>query len=182
MVEAMVASVIGVVGILGILGLLTDSLAKSTEIGDRFTATYLSAEGIEIVRGLIDENYTSQQKKDWSVLFSDLAFSSGPVPFQMQYNISLLDFQCSDCILVSERFVKDPANFIPMRKDSDGKYGYFAGTVTSFRRVISLDYDVLNEPKRLKIISRVDWSSRGKSYNVIMEDYIYDWERGENTL
>ena len=192
MIEAMVAAVVGVVGILGVVGLLTDSLSKSNQIGDRFIATYLAAEGIEIVRGLIDENYSNVAGvPSWN----GAVFPDGTTEVQLQYNVSLADFTCevfdiavgdpapdgSPCESHADRRARAtsltlyPDEAGPMTRNSDGLYGYDpSGTVTPFTRKITLVSDSV-AGFSVKIVSDVTWASRGRSNSVFMEDYAYDW-------
>ncbi len=192
MIEAMVAAVVGVVGILGVVGLLTDSLSKSNEISDRFIATYLAAEGVEIVRGLIDENYSNVVGvPSWN----GSVFPDGTTEVQLQYNVSLADFVCevfgiaagdpapdgSLCERHTDRkervtsLVLYPDESSPVIKNADGLYGYeIGGTITPFTRKITLISDSTAE-FRVKITSEVAWTSRGRSSSVFMEDYAYDW-------
>ena len=58
MIESIVAISVSVVGLLGIIAMLNYSLNTNRDVGRKFVATYLAAEGIEIVKSLIDKNYT----------------------------------------------------------------------------------------------------------------------------
>lgn len=199
MVEAMVASVVGVVGILGVLGLLTNSMEKSREVSERFIATFLASEGVEIVRGLVDENYTNGTLiyTTWDNLFVDGQKSY----YRMQYNVSLRDFTCghrdltdpaseaSDgtlCSILSAGLVDrmkivgatatttpDPLLF----HSADNSYGYAVsgGTVTPFTRVVAITYDKTVAPYKIKFDSTVFWNSQSGPRTITMEDYAYDW-------
>lgn len=193
MVEAMVASVIGVVGILGVLALLTNSMAKSREVSERFIATFLASEGIEIVRSLVDENYTNGTSPytTWDNLFVDGQKSY----YRMQYDVSLRDFSCvvkgsasdgTPCstlppgltdrmkmVDVTATTTPDPLLFHP----SDSSYSYAAagGTVTPFTRMVAITYDKTMAPYKIKFDSIVFWDSRSGPRLIEMEDYAYDW-------
>src|SRR3990167_8160497 len=56
LVESIIAITIAVVGLLGIFSLLSRSLSLNRVVSDRFVAAYLAAEGVEIVKNLIDNN------------------------------------------------------------------------------------------------------------------------------
>ena len=56
LVESVVAMTIVVVGLLGIFSLLSQSLSLNRVVGDRYVGTYLAAEGIEVVKNIIDNN------------------------------------------------------------------------------------------------------------------------------
>src|SRR3989338_8190490 len=77
LIEAMVAIGIIVFGILSTLGLLSRALSLNRVVSDQFTATYLAAEGIEVVKNLIDANII--QGRPWNN-----GFTTGG--FEIDYN------------------------------------------------------------------------------------------------
>ncbi len=56
LIETVVALSVLVVGLLGIVVLLNNSLGLNRVTADNYTATYLAAEGIEVIKNLIDAN------------------------------------------------------------------------------------------------------------------------------
>src|SRR5688572_13216996 len=56
-VEAMVAVSLLVVGFLGMITLINRSIGLNRVVSDNYTATYLAAEGIEVVKNLLDRNF-----------------------------------------------------------------------------------------------------------------------------
>ena len=61
LIEAIIAITIAVVGLLGIFSLLSRSLSLNRVVADRFVASYLVAESIEIVKNLVDNNRFSHR-------------------------------------------------------------------------------------------------------------------------
>ena len=57
LIESIVSINIALIGLLGVLGLLSSSLSLNRDMGQKIIATYLAAEGIEVVKNLIDLNY-----------------------------------------------------------------------------------------------------------------------------
>ncbi len=57
MIEAMVGVSVALMALLGVITLLTRSLRINAEVGQHFVGTYLAAEGIEVVKNMIDANY-----------------------------------------------------------------------------------------------------------------------------
>ncbi len=202
LVESMVAAVVGVVGILGILALLTNSIAKSREVSERFIATFLASEGIEIVRGLVDENYTDGGLyAPWNTVFKKRTNY-----YRLQNDVSLVDFTCringaasnglSTCFSTSDNekiaTLINSVNPSPLYFNSgDNSYSYDAnGIVTPFTRVISITYcptvtscvdkdeNLLPaEPYKIKFDSIVFWNSQSGPRRIEMEDYANDWRR-----
>src|SRR3990167_7505221 len=62
MIESIVAISVTVIGFLGVVGLLSRSISVNKDAGQKFVSTYLSAEGIEVVKSLIDKNYVRQSE------------------------------------------------------------------------------------------------------------------------
>lgn len=56
LLESAIAITVLIVGLLGILGLLARSFSLNKIVTSRYTAAYLAAEGIEVVKNLIDKN------------------------------------------------------------------------------------------------------------------------------
>src|SRR6185369_4698812 len=60
LIEAIIAITLLTIGFLGIARLLSQSLFFTKVVSDQTTATYLAAEGIEIVKNLIDHDVYMQ--------------------------------------------------------------------------------------------------------------------------
>ncbi len=79
LIESMVAVTVIMVGLLGIFALLSQSLSLNRVISDRYVATYLAAEGIEIVKNSIDNNvlageaWNKNLKEDKTIFYWDEA-------------------------------------------------------------------------------------------------------------
>lgn len=151
LVEALVAVSILTVGLLGILTLFARSLSLNRVISDNYTATYLAAEGIEVVKNLIDVNRI--QGRAWNANFSD-------GDFEVEYSTSALPLSSNQ-----DRFLRyDP---------STHHYSYSGSTQTNFRRSVSI---ALVGSEELKVNSTVDWTTRGGgSFTINLEDHFYNW-------
>jgi hypothetical protein len=154
-IESIVAISLAIVGLLGILILTTRSMAYNTDAGQRFVATYLAAEGIEIVKNLIDENY------------------SKGLPWCQGISNGSWQADNEDSALTSF------SNSSHLKIDADGRYSYDpGGTDTPFTREIVITLithqgdDSTNE---VKVNSIVRWQGRGVPNQVDIEDHFYDW-------
>ncbi len=158
LIESLVAISVGVVGILGFLHLLTQSIGTAKDTDAEFTATYLAAEGIEVVKGIIDENAVSGDS--WNAGIS-------PGAYEVQY---------------------DSASLLPdggrkLRFDTDsGLYSYDpAGAETTYRRRLTLSERDMSDPLDgypdvVHVISDVTWTARGGGEkHVSLEDHFFDW-------
>lgn len=162
LVEALVALSVLTVGFLGILTLLSQSTALTRVIGDNYTATYLAAEGIEIVKSFIDSNVMNVRK--WN---DGLEPNLGPYGF---FTVDIDD--------VSPRpiFGRLPLYFDP----GDKLYIHNRGNnlPTPFQRYIKVYYPPDGDPdgSEMQVISTVSWLARGgNTAQVILEDHFYNW-------
>ncbi|MDP3901890.1 MAG: type II secretion system protein [bacterium] len=157
LIESMIAISIIVIGLLGIFTLLSESQSLNRVLSDRYIATYLASEGIEIVKNKIDTNYINNN--DWS-----LGLSAGLYLVNYNGSISLLS-----------------ANPPPLRYD-DGRdvYSYASGDDTRFTRYIRISYpfdrhlDGSNDEMRVNSI--VNWTTRGGGdFEINLEDHFFNW-------
>jgi len=151
MVESLVAISVSVIGLLGVLGLLSRSLAINKDVTQKFVATYLAAEGIEIVKSIIDANYAN--RRPWNN-----GLSNGN--WEAAYNDSRLTPQG-----------RQP-NFLYF-DPTTGIYNYDRKkNQTPFQRTILIQNVSQGQ---IKVISRVQWTERGIGKEVKLEDKFFDW-------
>lgn len=151
LVEALVAISILTTGFLGILTLLSRSLSLNRVVSDNYTATYLAAEGVEIVKNLIDNNRI--QEKPWND-----GFANGD--YQAEYNSLSLSAWNGATL-----------SFDP----SINLYTYSGTQLTNFRRRISIELPP-GSTDELIVNSVVSWTTRGGgSFEINAEDHFYNW-------
>jgi len=150
LIESWVALSILIVGFLGIFSLLSRSLSLNNVVASQYLASNLAAEGIEVVKNLIDAN--SLQSRPWNQ-----GISAGS--YEVSYNSLGLDAN-------GDRF---------LRLDSDTNvYNYQTGSATPFKRLVEIQNIAADE---IKVKSTVTWKSRGGSYSVVLEDYFFNWQQ-----
>lgn len=169
MIESMVAITIGVVGLLGVLALLTQAVGANRSISDEFVATYLAAEGVEIVKNLIDKNYASNV--GWNRGITKGAY-------ELDY---ISDFNPGGQ-LAQHQISRDPTvrSTRPLRRNgTTGFYSYDPDdSLTAFRRTVQIreDPSELGSGVELGIVSVVEWQKRGGGTGeVLVEDHFFDW-------
>ena len=148
MIEAIIALSITLIGFTGVIGILTRSLALNKDISQKFIATYLAAEGIEVVKGLID--YNNANYLSWN-----RGITAGN--YEVSHNSTAL--------------VSDTGSFLKFTS-STGIYSYTAGTDTPFKRTITIESPHIGE---ISVVSLVSWSERGAYKQVDLEDHFFDW-------
>jgi len=157
LVESIVGISVALMGLLGVLTLLTRSYVYTQGAGQRFVATYLAAEGIEVVRSMVDKNYIDEQPWDRGI--------SPEIPYAV-------DFDSQNLTPISGSV--DPLLFNRAtgvyRSDV---YGTSEGA-SPFRRIVEISYPEEN-PDEMIVISRVSWATKGESNDVVLEDHFFNW-------
>ncbi|MBU2082238.1 prepilin-type N-terminal cleavage/methylation domain-containing protein [Patescibacteria group bacterium] len=148
LLETIVAVGLIVVGLVAALSLITTSLFYVSNIYDRLVAANLTAEGIEVVRNIRDNNWL--QNRGWN---SGLADGD----YQVAYNLMALSSY----------------NGFPLLLEFNGPYNYISGTITPYVRKISITNISANE---IKVVSMVTWKRRGVTYSSAAEDRLFNWK------
>lgn len=158
LVEALVALSVLTVGFLGILTLLSRSIALTRVVGDNYIATYLAAEGIEIIKNLVDANYI--QRKSWGDGFD----ISG-----QRYEVDYKDTNPNSLTVFSE-----PGNFLNFNPATNFySYDVGAGSPSLFKRIVTVTFPNADE---MQVVSEVSWITRGGGLSkVLVEDHFYNW-------
>ncbi|MBI3046373.1 MAG: hypothetical protein HYY86_02460 [Candidatus Harrisonbacteria bacterium] len=149
MVESIIAISVLIIGLLGIFTLLSRSLSLNRVIADQSAATHLAAEGIELVKNLIDAN--AIQRRPWNL-------GVNPGDYEVDFN--------------------DGALAVPQNRKLDfdsgsGQYSYDSGSPTTFQRLIVISQP---SPDELKVNSLVKWTTRGGGqFEVNLEDHFFNW-------
>lgn len=156
LVESMIGIGITVIGLLGILALLSRSISLNRVISDQFIGNYLAAEGVEVVKNLIDANII--QKNAWN-LGLDAAGN-----YEVDYDSIALE--------------SDYSQFLKF-DDALNVYNYDSGTDTPFKRKIIISYPdspALYYEKHIKVNSIVSWTNKSGVFEVNSEDHFFNWQ------
>lgn len=158
LIEAMIAMGVISVGLLAVFTVLSNSLGISKITSNQYVGTYLSAEGIEVVKNIIDNNVYNQNS--WN---SGLVQNGGaPYTFTVQYDSTAPDTLDQPT---------DPLRFDP----NTGLYSYDpAGNITVFTRAITVTS--LDSGNELRVDSVVNWKDQGGTPDSVeLEDTFYNW-------
>ncbi len=153
-VEALVALSILMTGFLGMITLLSRSLFLSRAVSDDYTGSYLAAEGIEIVKNVVDTNVLASST--WNS-----GLSSGI--YEADYSSPTLRFDSGRKIVFDT---------------TTGFFGYSGNSPTNFVRKITItnfDLDGDSFPDMLKVNSEVSWTTGLLSKTINLEDRFFDW-------
>lgn len=153
LVEAMVAMGVLSVGLMGIFNLLSQSLALNRVVSDNYVASYLTGEGIEVVKNIIDSNIIAGGAGNW---LSGL--SNGW--YEVQYNT------------VGTNITSDQSRYLKYDTSSHA-YAYDSGAATGFKRKVLIQ--TLGS-REVRVLSRVTWTTRGgQASQLDAEDHFYNW-------
>lgn len=153
LIEAMIALGIIVIGLLGLLNLLSNSLGLNKVIADQYAASYLAAEGIEVMKSIID--IEQKESGEFGVLLNG--------SYELTYLSLLPTFVDPD----HARFLK----FDPTTKH----YSYEGSEETPFKRVITIRRGE-NDNNEIIVESVVEWTTRGNiTSRIRLEDHFFNW-------
>ncbi len=150
LIECMVAMTILTVGLMSVFSLLSRSLSSNRVVANRYQATYLAAEGIELVKGIIEDN--AIKDLSWNTYLNEGEFETEfPGDILEPYSGKVIKFD-----------------------DTTKSFNYEDGKDTPFTRKIILTF--LGSGNEIKVESIVDWVSRGSAnYKVKLESHFFDW-------
>lgn len=176
MIEVIVALGLVIISLLGIVNLLSKSFYFNFETYNRFIATNLAIEGIEIAKNIIDTTIATSSS-NWN------RFNEGI--YELDYNS--FNFPTSFYLYnssIDKKFFKDNQNYFRFLKfnSTTKKYNYIDGHPTNFKRIIALKYlsysedpTQLPDNKIIKINSYVYWIYKNRDYLINLEDNFYKW-------
>lgn len=134
LVESIVALSLVVIGLLGIIALISRSVSLNSNVINRFVASALAAEGIEVVKNIIDSNFATKGA-NWNNGFSD-AF------YEISFICATPNSPPASCRSIGgadESNMPDSAfnHTRYLKRGSDGAYGYDEITGLAKRRHLS---------------------------------------------
>ena len=156
LIESLVAITVISISLLGIFTLISRSLSLNRIVNNQYVGTYLAAEGIEVVKNIIDTNII-HDCEPWNAEPNAALTTAGD--YAVEYDSTqLLPRQA------------DPLSY----DEGTGLYSYQSGGEESkFVRTVSID-PISSE--HIKVVSLVEWDSRGGAeFSVELEDHFYQW-------
>ena len=155
--ETLVILFIVSIGLMAVLSLTRKSVQFQGVKNNLIIASYLSEEGLELMRNIRDTNIIMGNNYDaWDYLSSP---EIGEHYYVVDYNLNAVSV---------ENEVSDPI----LRLDEHGFYGHDeTGDETIFRRLITVRKEGTASSS---IESLVSWEDRGQSYNYKLESVLYD--------
>ena len=143
--EIMIAISVMTIGILAVYTLIPKMISISSANINRFIASQLAREGMEIVRNIRDTNWLEEVAWD-----AGLADGDWRIQYNKDYLFSLVD-----------EFLK---------RDINGFYNYDSGEETKFKRKITLSHFATTT---LNVKVEVSWPGSYSPFQV--EENLYNW-------
>jgi len=171
MIESMVAASLVVVGLLGLFNLIYNSTVRDSLAIHRLQATYLAAEGIEVIKNISDADVANGNRWDCGPGSS----RDSCQPFDSCYLVSY------DSNLSNLASSTTGANlFFATSSTGDGVFapsGNFSmnglsASKTLFTRKVCVD---ASSGTYMVVTSTVTWSERGQNESITLSDLLYDW-------
>jgi Prokaryotic N-terminal methylation motif len=163
-IEVMVAMFVLTTGFLGITSLLAQSLSISKNLSNQTTATYLAAEGVELVKNVIDHDmyqHLAGLGTGWGT-----AFGAGG-DFQMDYST------CNNLANPAAPCNPPPYTAVPLSYDVNSHlYSYSGSIPTNFTRKITVTPIGAAE---IAVFSKVSWLVGSATQSITLEDHFYNW-------
>lgn len=162
-VEVIVALGVLTIGFMGTLALLSRSIGLSRVVSDNYTATYLAAEGIEIVRNIISRDNVNIARDPLATPWAS-GFIDGV--YEVEYGSDLLT-------AIPPQSGPRPILFNSLTKF----YSYLETSdtrETPFVRAVGIELKHNNN--EMAVSSTVRWSTRGGgNFEIVLEDHFFNW-------
>ena len=165
LVEAIVALSVLMVGFVAMLSLLNNSLATTNMVSDQDIATYLAAEGIEVVKNLVGANILASSTFD-----NNFQQGSYEVEANQKLEPDPID---TDNDNPGKRIGawNDYSNTYLNFDSLTNSYTYISGTPARFKRTIQVVPPMGN---RLRIVSIIRWDTKGGGTSEVkLEDFFF---------
>ena len=161
LVEVLIAVSILTIGILSGFILITKVLYNTAVIQDRLTASFLTQEGIELVRQVRDSNFLqimNGESVEWKDGLADGSYTiESKAGSEQPITLTSVD-------------TGEGSNF---RYNDDTKiYNYTTGEPTTFNREIKIT--TINDDE-IRVESIMEWTTKRIDFTLTVEDHLFNW-------
>jgi len=178
LIEVIIAIFLVTIGITATLLLITKTLGAMSLSFSQLKAAYLAQEGVEVVRNIRDTNWIQDLKWHNSLSIGNckpVGDQQGQCPINY-----IINYDSTEPITETYDEVDYQLYLLNVGGTDFYKHDLTGmGTPTIFKRHIEISY--LEDPLWSKITfmqvkSIVTWEAKGKDYEIIVEDHLYDWK------
>ncbi len=158
-IEIIAAIALLLFGILLLYNAFFAIIKATSNTSVRYTASYLGQEGLQIIRNIRDKNFIA--KVTWSTGLTG-APCAPPTGCQADYTAR----GSSDLQSYNSAF---------LAINSDGLYGYGAGSASPFQRKITIS-PVAGTSDALKVDVLITWTYNAQPFSYDVYEYLYNWD------
>lgn len=158
LIESLVAISVLIIGLLSVISFMSRSLSLNRVVSDQYAASYLAAEGVELVKNIIDSN-----------CLQGISFNRDPLTGGQLSGSYEIDPFGTERAFSDEKLCYD---------ESSGEYKYNSNcSNTGFKREIKIaNIEEGGAIVGLKINSIIKWTTRGGgSFSINAEDHFFNW-------
>ena len=175
-IETLVSLAIFATALTAIIIVTSDGVSDITLVKNKYTATYLAQEGIELVRYLRDSQYVSGGTfNDFSVGVTNQCLEGTGC------NIDSLSQTVESCAAQGACLIKQDSNSGYFFGNSIGSFASYGDT--PFTRVITIGTDHTGQPaadaNELYVTSTVTWQQGLLQHKVSTSEHIFNWFRNQ---
>lgn len=175
LIEVLLIVTLVTVVIAGNVSFLARSYSITEFVAGQTAATYLAAEGLEIVKNMIDANCL--EERTWDKIGPG---SSGQYKKNMLYEVDFLSRELEEITGSGRNLLFDP-----LESGGTNFYGYYHSVLTSadaeetpYKRTIKIEPMSGNQGQgsnyAIKVFSNVNWTSRQGEFDVNLTGIFYD--------
>ena len=159
MIESMVAASLVVVGLLGLFNLIYNSTVRDSLVIHQLQATYLAAEGIEVVKNISDADVANGNP--WDSGFANTCY-------YISYNSNLSSLSDTSPTLSFGISPSGEGVFVP---SDDSSLSGLSPSGTLFTRSVCVNVS----GDAMAVNSTVNWSEHGANQTTTLSDIFYNW-------
>lgn len=180
LVETLVAVAIFASSITALMSISARGINDNVFVKNKLIASYLAAEGVELVRNMRDNAALSLNSGYWENEF--LGTGSGISNVNACYSSGIVGSSANSCYID----VSIPGNHTAnpceegecpalLYDEENGVYGYSFGQSTNFVRTINVNAVQGNSTKEVIIDSSVSWRQGNRTFTTSYQYNLFDW-------
>ncbi len=174
LVETLVAIAIFATSIVGLISITARGVNDNVFVKNKLIASYLSQEGVELVRNMRDTSVLPENAVDWNTFLTDQTNWVGNCYRSTVANTNACAIDGTLTELAAEECVDGVCS--PIGFDTTtSTYTYNSISDSIFTRTIYIQPVTGGNPNEALIVSDVSWNQGGNEYNVSYQHNIFNW-------
>jgi type II secretion system protein I len=167
LIETLVALVIFATSITALISVTGSGVANTNYAKNKFIASYLAQEGVEMVRNIRDNNW----------LFGGRTWADFVDPTNgVGHCLTNCEIDSKTLAVTSCADQKGCQLYYDYSNQGDGFYTYSGTTSSPFRRKIMVQNGI-DSINQAKVTTEVSWTKGGATYTTTFSEYLFDWNK-----